>query len=496
MNPPNNPWWEKTSHDELLHRQSKRLSRFLRDRVVPFAAYYRRLFEDNGIDPRDIKSTDDLVKIPFTSKRNLGETRDFVIIPDEEVLKKQPGTLLKVLRHGPKGTKRVLQEELRPVLMTSTTGRSSDPVPFLYTKHDLANLEAGGIRLMEIARSDPSFRHINAFPFAPHLAFWQAHYAGLGFNTFMLSTGGGKVMGTDGNARLISKINPDAIIGMPTFLYHLTQHAASENLRWTNLKRVVLGGEKVPLGMRRKLQSLCADLGSQQVEIVSTYGFTEAKMAWTECVPPPGEEPSGFHIYPDFAFIEIIDPETGERVPDGQPGEITFTPLDARGSVVLRYRTGDLIDGGLTHEPCPHCGRTCPRLVGKISRVSDIKRLNIGKLKGTLVDFSALEHVLDDTDGLGAWQIEIRKHNDDPLETDEILVHVVPLDGHPSDGLADRIRDNLRHSTELSPNDIIFHSWDEMRVLQGVGKELKEEKLVDHRPKAGEPETVEDSTNQ
>lgn len=483
-------WWESASLDELHHRQSKRLRRFLRDRLVPFTAHYRRIFERHEIDPRDLHSTDQLTSLPFTSKRDLEEPKEFVIIPDPAVLRRQGSTLRKILRFGPRGAKRVLEHELRPVLMTSTTGRSASPVPFVFTRYDLDNLESTGRRLMELGGSDPSFRHINAFPFAPHLAFWQAHYAGLGFNTFMVSSGGGKVMGTEGNVRLISRINPDAIIGMPTFLYHLLQHAAAENQRWTKLKRLVLGGEKVPQGMRRKLQSLCADLGSQHVDVVSTYGFTEAKMAWSECVAPEGRETSGYHLTPDLAFVEIIDPETGERVPDGKPGEIVFTPLDSRGSVVLRYRTGDLIDGGLVHGACPHCGRTCPRLVGNISRVSDYKRLKLGKVKGTLVNLGVLEHVLDDTPGLGAWQIELRKHNDDPLETDELVVHAVALDGVPSETLFHAIRTNLCEATELTPNAIEFHSWAEMAVLQGVGVELKEEKFIDRRNSSSSPQTT------
>jgi len=83
----------------------------------------------------------------------------------------------------------------------------------------LDRLEESGRRLMQICGSRREYRHINAFPFAPHLAFWQAHYAGIGHNTFTLSTGGGKTIGTDGNVRIISKINPDAIIAMPTFIY-------------------------------------------------------------------------------------------------------------------------------------------------------------------------------------------------------------------------------------------------------------------------------------
>lgn len=482
MNPPKNPWWESASPDVIKKRQSALLHRFLKHRVVPFSAYYNRVFQQHGLTADDIKSTDDLVKLPFTSKRDLGETRDFVIIPDEDILKKQLSTLLKVLRHGPKGVKQVLAEELRPIHMTSTTGRSSEPVPFLYTKHDLANLEASGLRLMQLSNTPSDYRVINAFPFAPHLAFWQAWYAALGNTCFVLSTGGGKVMGTSGNTKVINKIQPDAIIAMPTFLYHMLQEANAEGMKWPNLKRLVLGGEKVPLGMRKKLRELCSKMGADDVDVISTYGFTEAKLAFTECSTPKGEEPSGFHLYSDLAFIEIIDPETGERVPDETPGEIVFTPLNARGSVVLRYRTGDLTEGGITRKPCPHCGRTCPRLLGKISRVSDIKRLQIRKLKGTLVDFNQLEHILDNTEGIGAWQIELRKENDDPLALDEIHIHATAIDQQDTSDLSDQISRRLRDQTELSPNSVNFHSWEKMRELQGVGTELKEQKLIDNRP--------------
>ncbi|WP_193214663.1 phenylacetate--CoA ligase family protein [Luteolibacter marinus] len=479
---PSNPWWATTSRDEIHFRQDALLRRFLTHRVVPFTKYYGELFRNHGIEAGDIRGTDDLKHLPFTSKRHLENPRDFVIIPDEQVLRKQWSTLRMAITHGPTAAKSALEEELRPILLTSTTGRSAAPVPFLYTKHDIGRLETGGRRMMELCQSDPSWRHINAFPFAPHLAFWLAHHAGTGFTTFMLSTGGGKAMGTEGNLKAITKIDPDAIIAMPTFFYHLLQQATEEKLRWTNLKRIVLGGEKVPAGMRRKLRALCEAVGSPGVSIMSTYGFTEAKMAWTECLPPEGAEPSGFHVYPDMTYLEIIDPATGERVADGEPGEIVCTPLDARGTVVLRYRTGDLVEGGITYEPCPHCGRTCPRLLGKISRVSDIRRLNIGKLKGTLVDFNALENLLDDTEGLGAWQIEMRKRNDDPLETDHVLVHAVAANGCDVETLRSRIAHRFSDSVEFTPNEIHFHTWDEMRRLQGVGKELKEQKVVDHRP--------------
>ncbi|MEP5351635.1 MAG: AMP-binding protein [Luteolibacter sp.] len=475
-------WWATASPENQQIRQDALLKRFLQTRAVPFTKFYGKMFSENGIDPRDIRSTDDLVKLPFTSKADFINPRDFVIIPDEATVKKQWRTLVRALTTGPSATKAVLEKELRPILLTSTTGRSAEPVPFLYTAHDIARLEEGGRRLMQLCQSDSAYKHVNAFPFAPHLAFWQAHYAGTAHNTFMLSTGGGKTIGTEGNIRIIGKIDPDAIIAMPTFLYHLLQEGAASGGRWKNLKRLVLGGEKVPAGMRRKLTALCLEMGAKDVAIMSTYGFTEAKMAFTECLPTNGAEPSGFHAYPDMCFIEIINPETGQRVPDGNPGEIVLTHLDSRGTIVLRYRTGDLIEKGITHEPCPHCGLTCPRLMGKISRVSDFKNLAIDKLKGTLVDFNKLENILDDTEGLGAWQIELKKRNDDPLESDIVLVHAVVMNGD-EEALREAIHDRFTSATEFAPNEILFHTWDEMRKMQGVGKELKEQKVKDSRPK-------------
>ena len=80
---PSNPWWATTSRDELHHRQDALLRRFLKDRVVPFTAHYGKLFKELGIEAGDIRGTDDLKLLPFTSKKDLTTPRDFVIIPDE-----------------------------------------------------------------------------------------------------------------------------------------------------------------------------------------------------------------------------------------------------------------------------------------------------------------------------------------------------------------------------------------------------------------------------
>ena len=185
--------------------------------------------------------------------------------------------------------------------------------------------------------------------------------------------------------------------------------------------------------------------------------------------------------------MEVVDPKSGEPVANGQPGEIVFTPLDSRGTVVLRYCTGDYIDGGLTYAACPHCGRQMPRLFGKISRSSAFKEVQLDKIKGTLVDFNELEHVLDDAPNVGAWQIELRKLHDDPLELDELVLHVQKTNGADDDHLIHDLRARLATNCEITPNRIEFHSAEKMRDLQGVGVQLKEQKVVDHRPKNGAP---------
>jgi len=481
--------WQRLPKDVTLRLQGEALHRYLRDVVIPFSAHYRELFQKHGLRADSIRSVEDLEQIPFTCKADLVNTsdnpqrsRDYLIIPDQQILSRRPSTLLRTLTRGRERVKRDFEIEYRPIFMTSTTGRSADPIPFLYTNHDIDRLAVAGKRVMEVCGAKRDFRLLNMFPFAPHLAFWLTHYASTEFGVFTLGTGGGKVMGTDGNLRLIQKIKPDVLIGMPTFLYHVMQHAVEEGLRCESLKRLVLGGEKAAEGIRRKLRNLAAKLGSPNVDVVATYGFTEAKMAWAECPFAVDETPSGYHLYPDMGIFEVVDPKTGIVVPEGESGELVFTPLDARGTVVLRYRTGDVIEGGLVYQPCPHCGRTVPRLLGKISRNSEIKSMQIDKLKGTLVDFNLLEHVLDDAPSIDAWQLEIRKCNDDPMELDELVLHVHKPGDVTDDKVTRELNNRFLERTEIRPNRIVFHDMEEMRHLLGVGVQLKEQKVIDHRP--------------
>jgi phenylacetate-coenzyme A ligase PaaK-like adenylate-forming protein len=493
MNTFDHPKWGQLSADKARSLQNSTLHTFIRDQVYANCPYYRKKFMEIGIEPGDIRTTEDLVKLPFTSKADLAEAvtdgriRDFLILPDTEKLRRRPSTILRALLTGPKRTRMALDQEYRPILLTSTTGRSAEPVPFLYTRKDINHLAVMGGRIMQAGNCTNEDRLLNVFPYAPHLAYWLTYHAADQAGAFHLGTGGGKTMGTDGNLRLLVKSKPTVMVGMPTFVYHLLRRALEVGEKVEGLKVIALGGEKAPPGLRRKLAGLAEELGSPNLRILSTYGFTEAKGAWTECAVSPEEPSTGYHLSPEFGLIEIVDPKTGEPLPPETPGEIVYTPVDARGSIVLRYRTGDLSEGGLTWAPCPACGRTLPRLLGRISRVSEQRRMKLDKLKGALVDFNELEVILDDVDGIGSWQLELRKANNDPLEVDELHLRLSLEPNQKPEEIENIVRRRFRDVTEVTPNDITYHDPDEMRLFHGVGKNLKEEKIVDRRSLAETP---------
>ena len=122
---------------------------------------------------------------------SVADGRDFLLVPDPALLTRRPSVIARALLSGKGPAKRKLEREFRPILLTSTTGRSSEAVPFFYTQHDIDNLAVAGYRVMRVCGAEREMRMLNMFPFAPHLAFWITHYAGTEFGVFMLSSGGG-----------------------------------------------------------------------------------------------------------------------------------------------------------------------------------------------------------------------------------------------------------------------------------------------------------------
>lgn len=481
---------------ELKSRQNKILHRFITTKLYPFSPYYRGLFDKNRIKPGAIKSVDDLKSIPLTSKDDFLASMEkdpdrgsiaFLLQPNEDAIKKflPKKELIKFaatgLVLGKARLKKSLEKEYLPIFLTATAGTTNRPISFLYTSYDLENLRIYGVRMLGIFGIKSDERAVNVFPYAPHLAFWQTVFGGFASGVFILSTGGGKTLGTEGNIRSILKVKPQFLIGVPSYVYHILKTAREGDIKFNFLNRVLLGAGRVPTGFKEKLANILEDMGSSQVKVLGTYGFTEARAAWAEC-PTEINISSGYHTYPDKEVFEVIDPETGEIKKEGEDGELVYTNIDARGSCVLRYRTGDLVKGGIVYSPCPHCGRTVPRISSDIIRASNIKNIQISKIKGTLVNLNDLEHLLDDRPEIDEWQIEIVKKDNDPYEVDELILTVSLLKELDKEEFARRLNEDILSEEEITFNRINFVSREEIKKRIEIESAVKAKKIVDKRP--------------
>jgi phenylacetate-coenzyme A ligase PaaK-like adenylate-forming protein len=487
---------QRSKRSEQRALQEHLLRRFVREYLYPFSPYYRELFDRHGVRPEQVRTIDDLRRIPLSSKADLLPTpgepqrfKRFVLQPDPASIraawplrKKLPLLWTKWTR-GAAAARREVRSEFAPCFMTFTTGRSAEPVPFFYSAHDLQNLRETGSRLVDVMGLDTEYRIANVFPYAPHLAFWQVFFAGQAAGMMALSTGGGRVMGSSGDLRAITRLRADALIGVPGYVYHLLRRAEAERLDLSSIRCVVLGAERVPPGMKAKICQLLEATGARDVRVFGTYGFTEARMAFAEC-PTKDNAYTGYHLYPDLAIFEVIDPKTGEVVPEGQDGELVFTPLQARASTVFRYRTGDRVRGGIQWQPCPHCGRTVPRISSDLTREASLKDLQLLKVKGTLVNLEDCAMLIGSIPEVEEWQIELRKKDDDPMEVDELVVHLAVKDESQQQAAAMQLRELFHTRLEVSPNHVEFLGLESMLRKIGMETEMKEKRFVDARPKA------------
>jgi len=482
------------SYPQIRELQDRKLRHFLSQQVYPFSTYYHRLFDEHKIDPRSIRGIADLKHLPFALKTDMVSANDpqrfmeFILKPDLNKIRaawpkyKLAGLFLRSMLSGKEQVQKDLAREYRPIFMTFTTGTTNSPVPVTYSRHDLDNLCVSGSRMVSLFDIQSEEKIMNIFPFAPHLAFWQTFFGALEANVFALSTGGGKVMGTEGNITAVKRTKPSVILGVPSYIYHMIRMAQERKEDLSFLKKIVLGAGRVTPEYKAKLSSMLADCGARNVFIFGTYGFTEARMAWAEC-PTENTLSSGYHLYPDKEIFEIIDPETGAVKGEGEDGEIVYTPLDSRASVLLRYRTGDFAKGGIRHEPCPYCGRMTLRLSSDISRLSDTKGLQLSKIKGVLVNLDHFAQALNGMSELDEWQIEIRKHNNDPHDSDELVVYVTLKGEADGSTFGEKLKDRLMGTTELAPNEVKFIGLKEMVKRLELETANKEKRILDIRPK-------------
>ena len=490
--------WSPLAHlprQKIQTLQNQRLYYFINRYLYPFSPYYRRLFDQSKINPKDIRTVADLHRIPFTSKTDFlailqdgDRFKEFILQPDKEKIRaawppvKLASLALTAALRGHTAVEDKLMAEFKPTFMTFTTGTTNRPVPFMYSSYDINNLAISGGRMLRLFKIKSSENIVNTFPYAPHLAFWQVVFGALSAHALALSTGGGKVMGTEGNIAVIQKLKPSVVLGVPSYIYHILREAAEKKHDFHFVQKVVLGAARVTPAFKAKVLELLAAMGAKNVSVFGTYGFTEARSAWAECPAGPRGS-SGYHLYPDKEIFEIVDPKTGEVKKEGEDGELVFTAIDARASVVIRYRTGDFVKGGISYDPCPHCGSTVSRISSDITRLSDIKDLHLSKIKGALVNLSHFDVIFSEIEAVDEWQVEIKKKNDDCFDVDEVIIYLCGRPGADQAQVENQLRKKILLATELAPNAIHWIPRAEIVKRLELETANKEKRIVDKRPK-------------
>lgn len=473
------------SRPELQELQNRKVRWFFQHKL-PYSPYYRALFEREGLRWSDFKTTDDLRRLPFTSKVELAPTveepakpRQFILQPDEHLIKKYAtkGELAKILwgKLTKADVQRRLEREYKPLHLHFTTGRTALPTPFTYSEYDLQALRETGRRCFNVAGFSSKNVGLNAFPYSPHLGFWLAYYGLLEAGLTALASGGGKIMGSQKIMDSLERLKVNVLVAIPGYTYHLLRQAVKQGRDFSNLKYIVFGAERVSPAFREKVQEMLHQVKANEVQILATYASTEAKTAWIQCA-----EHTGYHLYPDMEFIELVDPD-GNRVADGEPGEVVYTALDWRGTVVVRYRTGDLAQG-IDYDPCPKCGRTVPRIRTDIQRKSEMKEFHLTKVKGELVNLNNTFPIMSSIKGVDEWQLEIRKHNNDPFDLDEIVLRVSAKPGFAFAAVKEDIVKHMHADMQISAI-VEEHTTEDLIDRLGMETELKEKRVLDNRPK-------------
>ena len=383
--------------------------------------YYRDLMDEMGVCPDDIKTLDDIRLLPFTDKEVLRETFPYGLfaVPMDDIIE----------LHASSGT----------------TGQS---IVGGYTRADMDMWSECIARLVQMAGVVPTDIAQMAFGYGMFTGGFGLHYGLQRLGCAMIPAGSGN---TERHIKMIEDYGTTVLIATPSYAMHICEVGESMGYDWASspLRVGLFGGEPCPPSLKAEIES--------RMHIVCTdnYGLTEVVGPGVsgECLAHRDQQ----HIAEDHFLWEVVDPDTGEAVADGEVGELVLTPLDKEGIPVLRYRTHDLTR--VTTEPC-ECGRTMARMDKVRSRCDDMLII-----RGTNVFPSQIEDVLSMID-------EVTPHY-------HIIVRTV-------NGM-----DSLTVQTEIRP-EAFSDSFEEMTALQrSIEEKLKGVLLVGAKVELIEPGGIE-----
>lgn len=419
---------------EIKTYQEKRLHEAL-GYLAQHSPYYQRLFKSYRIDINKIATLDDLVKIPFTEKKDLQLfNNDFLCCPKHKI-----------------------------VDYITTSGTLGDPVTFACTEQDLQRLAYNEKKSFECAGLCPG----DIVQLMTTLD--KRFMAGLAYFLGLREMGASVIRVGNGIPELqwdtIQRIQPDTVMCVPSFILKLIQYAEDHGIDYhsCSVKRVIGIGE----GLRQQDFSLNL-LGQRihdkwpEVQLFATYSSTEMGATFSECTYGLGG-----HVHPELIIVEIIG-DDDLPVPDGQPGEIVVTTLGVEGMPLLRFRTGDI--AAKCVDPCP-CGRNSYRLTPLIGRKN-----NMIKLKGTTLYPPAINDVLDNTEYVENYVIEVSTND---TGTDDVLLKIGLKKSAPADAVKE-LKDRFRSRIRVAPQIAIL-PVDDIRAINYPSQSRKPVKFIDLR---------------
>ncbi|MBS7323364.1 MAG: phenylacetate--CoA ligase [Bacteroidaceae bacterium] len=325
------PQYETLSHEELKKLQLERLQATVKHCMN--SPFYKKRFEEIGLKPEDIKSLDDIRKIPFTTKQDLRDTYPFGIasVPLRQCVR-----------------------------LHSSSGTTGNPTVILHTQKDLdewANQVARNLWMVGL-RPDDVFQNSSGY---------GMFTGGLGFQYGAEKLGMLTVPAAAGNSlrqiKFIKDFGTTAIHAVPSYvtrLYEVMQQEGIDPRKDTKLKVLAIGAEPHSEEQRKRIENMMG------VKAYNSFGMSEM------CGPGVGfecQEQNGLHFWEDYYIVEIVNPDTLEPVPDGEIGELVLTTLCREAMPLLRYRTRDLTR--VLGRTCP-CGRNHIRLDRMRGRSDDM----------------------------------------------------------------------------------------------------------------------------
>ncbi len=397
------PSIEKASIQEIKKFQEQKLQELLVYLEV-HSPFYQRLFTENNIKIADIRTLEDLQKIPTTTKNDIQQNNDdfFCITPD------------------------------KIVDYSTTSGTLGDPVTFGLSDNDLERLaynEAISFACAGIQKGDV-VQMITTID--------KRFMAGLAYFLGLRKMGASVVRMGPGIPELqwdsIFRYKPKYLITVPSFLLKMIDYAEKHGIDYQNSS--VYGA--VCIGESIKNQDFTDNILSKKIKekwnikLFSTYASTEMSTAFTEC-----EEQTGGHHHPELIITEILD-DDGNPVKEGESGELTITTLGVEALPLLRFKTGDIVKAH--YEPCP-CGRNTMRLGPVLGR-----KQQMIKYKGTTLYPPAMNDILNDFNNILCYQIVIQSNE---IGLDEIIIKIST--DSDSETFVNEVRDHFRAKLRVSP---------------------------------------------